>query len=92
MERDVNYHKGIGFCIVQALAQRAPEHTYVLGVRSPSSREEAISKLKDLGSTRDLRYFSWTSLTMRESRNPFQKPPKDLADLMVRSLTLCLGF
>lgn len=49
MERDANYHKGIGFSIVQALAQRAPEHTYVLGVRSLSSGEEAISKLKDLG-------------------------------------------
>lgn len=44
-------NRGIGFCIVQALAQRAPEHTYLLGTRSTFAGEEAVIKLKELGIT-----------------------------------------
>ncbi|KAF2104437.1 NAD(P)-binding protein [Rhizodiscina lignyota] len=40
-------NRGIGFAILRSLSQQAPEHTYILGVRSLPSGDEARQKVKE---------------------------------------------
>jgi len=42
-------NRGIGYAIVQATALRYPQHTYILGVRSTSSGQTAITSSRALG-------------------------------------------
>jgi NAD(P)-dependent dehydrogenase (short-subunit alcohol dehydrogenase family) len=47
--------KGVGFAIVHRLASVAPDHIYLLAVRSDNAGKEAILKLRDLGITATLK-------------------------------------
>jgi NAD(P)-dependent dehydrogenase (short-subunit alcohol dehydrogenase family) len=42
---------GIGFSIVQRLAQQANDNIYLLGARNPEAGEEAIQQLRTAGIT-----------------------------------------
>lgn len=42
-------NRGIGFGIVQGLAQRSSEHTIIIASRKKSDAEEAIDEVKRLG-------------------------------------------
>lgn len=46
-------NRGIGYSIVQGLSKRAPENTYLLGVRAQSSGEEAAKQLRELQPSSD---------------------------------------
>jgi NAD(P)-dependent dehydrogenase (short-subunit alcohol dehydrogenase family) len=39
-------NRGIGYCIVQAICQRSPNHTVIVASRSKANAEKAISELK----------------------------------------------
>jgi len=47
-------NRGIGFSIVQATALRIPAATYLVGSRTQSAGEEAVSELQKLGVTASL--------------------------------------
>lgn len=42
-------NRGIGFSIVQALSLRSPQNIYILACRSPTSGQDAIKELQNLG-------------------------------------------
>jgi NAD(P)-dependent dehydrogenase (short-subunit alcohol dehydrogenase family) len=49
--------RGIGFASVHRLASAAPDHIYLLAVRSKNAGKEAVQKLRDLGVTATLEIF-----------------------------------
>jgi NAD(P)-dependent dehydrogenase (short-subunit alcohol dehydrogenase family) len=46
--------RGIGFAIVHRLASAAPDHIYLLAVRTKNAGKKAVQKLRELGVTATL--------------------------------------
>jgi len=76
-------NRGIGFAIIQSLAKAQPENTYLLGVRTISSGEEAISQLRALSLTANLETIQLDVTSDEQIRAAVEKVREDYGRLDV---------
>lgn len=77
-------NRGIGFGIVQALAQRSEENTIVIASRKKSDAEEAIVGRRSWDTAILSTRWRWMSLPMRVSRHLSRKSKGSSRGWMVR--------